>query len=151
LALAALRERRAWLEPTAIIQYLALLLLLAAGAARLIQPQRLEMAGLAAAVMQTHLRNLALELLVKATTAALVTELPTLAVAVAAHLLLVKMLRLPARVTAARDRLAVSAARLWAMPVAVAAVPDQLAQFPELLHKAAALVVEQPLRERLEL
>jgi hypothetical protein len=45
----------------------------------------------AAAVMQITLRFLGLELPVRATTAALVTELPTLVVVVVAHLPLVKM------------------------------------------------------------
>jgi len=127
----------------AVIRYSAPLPQQAAVAARLIQPQRLGMAGLAAAVMQTHRRNLALELLVKATTAALVTG-PLMQVAVAVvHLLLVKMHRLLALVMAAQDRLAVSVDLLLAMLAVAAAVLDQLAQLRELLHKAAALVVEQ--------
>jgi hypothetical protein len=109
------------------------------------------MAGLAAAVMQITLRFLGLELPVRATTAALVTELPTLVVAVAAHLLLVKMHRLAALVMAAQDRLSVSAARLWAMPVVAAAVLVLPARFRAQHQKAAAQVAARLLLERLEL
>jgi len=109
------------------------------------------MAVLVAAVIQIHRRNLALELLVKATTVERVTLLPTMVAAAAAHLLLVKMLRLPALVTAAQDRLAVSADPLLAMLAVEVAVLVLLAPLQELHQKAAVLVVVQLRRVLLEL